>query len=125
MGVMVNAILNPTPSYFNPLTNAHSQTYLDLGLESLYSLESLGINEDSDQGSIDQAFISKFLSTIEFKEEKYNVELPWYEDILDTVPSNNKVALAMLHRVSSNLENKGLTSVYRDIFRKYEEDGII
>ncbi|KAL7631639.1 UNVERIFIED_CONTAM: hypothetical protein RMT77_018057 [Armadillidium vulgare] len=122
---MVNHVVEPTPSYFDPLTHTHSDVDLDLGLENLYRLESLGIDEKSNQGSIDSIFIQKFEDGICFQEGKYHVELPWYENILKEVPSNYKVALAALHRVKKNLEGRGLASAYGDIFRQYLKEGII
>ena len=50
---IINTIVEPSSSYFTPLKHTHSDTDLDIGLESLYSLESLGIDEDADQGCID------------------------------------------------------------------------
>lgn len=122
---MVNHVVEPSPSYFDPLTFTHSDVDLDLGLENMYRLESLGIDEKSNQGSIDTLYIQKFLDGICFQDGKYHVELPWYEEVLKEVPSNYKVALAALHRVKKSLEDKGLVSAYGDIFRQYLKEGII
>ena len=122
---VINTIVEPSASYFTPLKHTHSDTDLDLGLESLYSLESLGIDEDADQGCIDSIFIRRFTDGIEFRDGKYFVELPWYEEVLSEVPSNYQVALATLHRVKSRLDRQGLTSAYSDVFESYLREGII
>ena len=122
---VVNHIVEPSPSYFDPFMHTHSDLDLDVGLENIYKLESLGINEDSDVGSIDTLFIQKFHEGIIFKEGKYHVELPWYDDVLEAVPSNHKVALAALYRVKKRLEEQGLVSAYGDIFKQYLKEGII
>lgn len=96
-----------------------------MGLENIYSLESLGINEDADKGSIDEVFLQKFYETIEFKEGKYHVELPWHENILEEVPSNYHIALATMRSVHKRLERQGLSSVYGDVFKQYQREGII
>lgn len=70
-------------------------------------------------------FIQKFYQTIEFRDGKYHVELPWYENILKEVPSNFHVALATLRGVKRRLEKQGLTSAYGDVFKQYQREGII
>ena len=122
---VVNTILEPTSSFFTPLLHTHSDADLDLGLESLYSLESLGIDETADQGSIDSVFIKRFHDGIEFRNHKYFVELPWYEEVLQGVPSNYQVALATLKRVKNRLDRQGLTSAYSEVFDSYLKEGII
>lgn len=77
-----------SPSYFDPLEFINSDTYLGLGLENVYKLESLGIDERENQGSIDSIFIHKLQERICFLDGKYHVELPWHEEILKDVSSN-------------------------------------
>ena len=116
--------MNPSSSYFDPLKYTHSDSDLDLGLERLYSLESLGL-KDTELGSVDQEKIAQFSNSIIFKDGKYMVDLPWYEDVLEQVPSNHHVALATLRRVVKGLQAKGLVETYGDVFRQQLRDGII
>ncbi|KAL7633029.1 UNVERIFIED_CONTAM: hypothetical protein RMT77_016605 [Armadillidium vulgare] len=118
-------IMDPVPSYFDPMLHTHPEAELDLGLENLYKLESLGINEERDQGSIDEYYISKFHEAIEFRDGKYHVELPWYQNILEQVPSNHHVALATMQRVKKKMTSQGLDERYGDIFKEYLREGII
>ena len=122
---VVNHIVDPTPSYFDPLLHTHSDLDLDIGLENVYKLESIGICEETDQGSIDIIYNNRFLESIEFKEGKYHIEIPWYEEVLQAVPSNHQVALAALRRVTQKLQKQNLVSAYGNIFRQYLADGII
>lgn len=122
---IVNSILNPSPSYFDPLLFTHSDdTDLDLGLEALYSLESIGIRDDN-LGSIDALLIKKFEDSIEFKRGKYFVELSWYPEVVNNVPSNHHIALASLSRVSKRLTSQGHAKAYGDIFRDQVREGIL
>src|SRR5678816_4745735 len=40
---LVNAVLNPVHSYFNPLSHILSNSEVEQGLENMFKLESLGI----------------------------------------------------------------------------------
>lgn len=53
------------------MLRTHPEAELDFGLENLYKSKSLGINEERDQGSIDEYYISRFHETIEFRDGKY------------------------------------------------------
>ena len=119
---LVNSILDPTTTYFDPLLHTHKDLDLDLGLERLHSLESIGI-VDSSLSSVDEVKISQFQRSIEFIDGKYHVDLPWYEDVLERVPSNFRVALATLNRVVQGLEEKDLLQSYIDVFKQKLEEG--
>jgi hypothetical protein len=51
---IINTILNPTANYFNPLSYVKSDADMDLGLEYLFDLESIGIKCDNDLSTEDQ-----------------------------------------------------------------------
>lgn len=121
--VVVNAILNPIKSYFNPLNLGNKEPDLDLGLEYIYSLESIGITESN--GSLDEVMIKNFNKLIEIRNNRYFIELPWYKEILDKVPSNHRIALATLNRVCNYLQNKDLYSKYDEVFQNQLEDEIL
>ena len=96
-----------------------------MGLENLFNLESLGIRESSDASSVDELKIKEFKEGIEFRDGKYYVELPWYNELIEAVPSNHEIALAILRRVSKKLLLQNLTKNYGDVFRQQLTDGII
>ena len=123
---MINLIMDPLKSYFNPLEHILTDSEVDNGLEHLFSLESLGIkNSDKELVSFDHQQIEKFKEGISFQDGFYNVELPWYPDKITLVPSNHYVALKVLDKTIDHLNKKGLVSKYEGVFDKQLEDGII
>ena len=123
---MVNLIMDPLKSYFNPLESILEDSDVDNGLEYLFSLESLGIKKDDKELiSFDKEQIDKFNKGITFKDGFYHVELPWYSDKINLVPSNYFIALKVLDRTMFHLEKKGLVEKYQEVFDKQLADGII
>ena len=122
----VNFVLSPKKSYYSPLESLFPESSVEQGLEDMFRLESFGCQEESVQSSqYDTVKIEEFEKGITFKENKYFVNLPWKEDVINKVPSNHKVALAVLDRVVGDLEQKGMLDAYQDVFHKQLEDGII
>src|SRR5215469_13480730 len=121
---LINSILEPTTTYFDPLLHTHKDLDLDLGLERLHSLESIRI-VDLSMSSGDKVKIGQFQRSIEFIDGKYHVDLLWYEDVLERVSSNFRVALATLNRVVQGLEKKDLLQSYLDFFKQQLEEGIL
>ena len=123
---MVNAVMDPVKSYFNPLENILSDSDVDNGLENLFSLESMGIKtDDKELVSIDKEYVDEFKNGIKFEDGHYHVELPWQSDKVNSVPSNHSVALKVLDRTIKHLDNKGLTDKYQAVFDQQLADGII
>src|SRR5678816_4127629 len=122
---LVNSIIDPHPTYPDVLSISSNEISADLGLEYLYSLESLGIQEEKDYGTIDKEFISKFHNAIQFIDGKYHIEIPWIPELVDQVPSNYRIALSTLRRVKNRLSNQGLDKAYTDVFKEQLRCGII
>lgn len=120
----VNFILNPIKENFDPLEDFFDGSHVEHGLDRLYKLESIGINEDDGEG-YSEAQIIKFKESISFKDGHYYVELPWIEDKIKQVPSNCKIALAVAEKVYDRLEKKGILNEYENVFQQQEELGII
>ena len=71
---MINLVLDPLKSYFNPLEHILSDSEVNNGLEHLFSLDSLGIDKnDKELVSFDKGKIDQFRQGIEFKDGYYNV----------------------------------------------------
>ena len=119
------SILSPKTDYFNPLSYCKNNADIEIGLENMWKLENLGLRETDDLGSIDEVKINKLRDTLEFKDGHYLIELPWYDDLIDKVPSNYHIALSTLNRVLKNLVSRGLTEKYDAVFKQQLEDGII
>ena len=74
---MVNAVMDPIKSYFNPLKHLIEDTEVDNGLEHLFSFELMGIKTtEADLVSLESEQIKKFEDGISFSNGHYNVELP-------------------------------------------------
>ena len=122
----LNFVMSPKKTYFSPLESLLPESTVEQGLENMFNLDSLGCQDNSDiSPHYDVVKIEEFQKGIVFKNNKYHVNLPWKEDLVDKVPSNHKVALAVLDRVVNNLEQKGLLQAYQEVFHQQMEDGII
>jgi len=117
--------LNPVKSYFDPLDLVMPDSNVDNGLENMFSLESIVIKGTDELSSIEEDQIEKFKNNIEFKNGFYHVSLPWYEDKINKVDSNHRVALAVVNKVVQNLTSRGLYGDYTEVFHQYLTDGII
>ena len=73
----------------------------------------------------DQEQISKFEEGIQLIDGHYYVNLPWYSDRIENVPSNHFIALKVLDRTVEFWDKKGLIKKYEEIFDNQLEDGII
>ena len=123
---MVNAVMDPLKSYYNPLEHLLEDTDVENGLEHLFSFESMGIKTtEADLVSLESEQIKKFEEGISFKDGHYNVELPWYQDKIESVPSNHFVALKVLDRTLDYLKRKNLLENYQAVFDQQLDDGII
>ena len=112
----VNFVLSPKKSYFSPLESLFPDSSVEQGLENMFSLDSLGCHEESNQSQYDTIMIEEFQRVISFKDNRYHVSLPWKENLVEKVPSNHKVALSVLNRVVNNLEQKGSLAAYQEVF---------
>ena len=73
----------------------------------------------------DNELVDKFEKGITFTDGHYYVDLPWLEDKVKLVPSNYKIALKVLDRVTSFLQKQNLVESYEEVFDKQLETGII
>ena len=121
----VNFVLSPKKSYFSPSESLFPDSSVEQGLENMFSLDSLGCHEESNQSQYDTIMIEEFQRGISFKDNRYHVSLPWKENLVEKVPSNHKVALSVLNRVVNNLEQKGSLAAYQEVFHNQLKDGII
>ena len=120
----VNSVLSPRKTYFSPLETLFPDSSVEQGLEAMFSLDSLGHNEET-ESDCDQQLIQRFENGISLHDGKYHVSIPWKEDVVDLVPSNHKVALAVLDRVNKDLDKKGLWTSYQEVFSQQLNDDII
>lgn len=121
--IQVNFIVNPRDSYFNPMAYAKSESDIDLNIENMFRIESLGISE-SDNAVVVNEVLEKFDRAIEYKDGHYHVELPFKEEVKN-LKSNWKIAQSTMYRVYQSLKEKKLLDKYTNIFRQQEKDNII
>ena len=94
----INFMLSSKKSYFSPLESLCHDSAVEQGLKNMFSLDSLGCHEESEQSSLyDNTKTKEFQSCIVLKDDKYYVNLPWKEDLIDKAPSNHKFALSVLN----------------------------
>ena len=123
---MINLVMDPLKSYFIPLEHILEGRKVYNRLEHLFSLESMGIKKDDKELiSFDEDQMNRFREGISFKDGHYHVELPWYQNKINSAPSNHFVALRVLDRTTDFLKRKGLANKYQGVFDKQLEDGII
>ena len=119
LNAYVNHILNPVESYDDPLEYLFPDSNVERKVEKLFSLESLGINNnDVDMSEYDNIQVQKFSESIELKDGHYYVALPWKEHLISKVRSNSDIALSVLNRATKNLESRNLLEPYLDVFRQ-------
>ena len=77
---LVNFVLNPVKTYFDPIGSIIDSSLIEDKLDNIFSLESVGIspNEPSD---FDKEKINEFVNSIQFKNNRYYVKLPWNEEV--------------------------------------------
>ena len=123
--LQVQATLHPKASYFHPLAHTSADSDVDLQLEYLFSVESLGIREpDESISTQERKMVQDFTDEVEFKDGKYFVKVPFYDNV-KKVPESYNVALATMKKVREKLTRRGLAKSYTDVFRQQLQDGII
>ena len=119
---LVNLVLNPPKSNFDPIGSVAKDTQIDEKLDNLFNAEDLGIYSDISENDVTK--ITEFKNGISFKDEKYHVELPWNEKISD-VKSNFYVSSAVLNKVVEDLRAKDLYNAYEQVLMQQLQDNII
>ena len=124
--LLVQATLHPKTSYFHPLAHtSSSDSDVDLQIEHLFSIESLGIKEvDESVSTRERELIEDFTREVEFKDGKYFVKVPFYDNVTK-VPENYDIAFATMKKVREKLNKRQLTDSYTEVFQQQLRDGII
>ena len=122
--LLVNFAVNPVGYKFDPLLDIFPNASVEYGLDNFYNLESIGIKDENSPCYEDQQ-VSEFAKSISFYDGHYHVQLPWKKDLIEKVPSNLKIALAVAERVYAKLEIQNISSKYEDVFTQQEMLGII
>jgi len=119
---IVNYVLNPVPTDFDPIGSVATDSLVDKQLDRMFSSETLGL--PSEISSYDEQKIDEFKSNINFKDGKYHVNLPW-NDHIGEVSNNYSVSLAVLRRVVEKLHQANLYDDYEAVLLNQVSDGIL
>src|SRR5678815_2149330 len=123
---MINTIINPIKSYYDPYEQILTDSDVEHGVQNMFSLESIGIpSNDKHITSYDQDMVKQFIDNIIFKDGKYHVSLPWHQDKITQVPSNYHISLRVMDRVIQSLKAKNLLNEYNAVFQQQLQDNIL
>ena len=92
--------------------------------ENLFNLESIGIKE-TEISNYDKVKIDSFKDGITYKNGKYHIQLPWYENLIPMVKSNFNIAKGVLNKVVANLNSNKLFEQYNQVFEDQLSEGIL
>ena len=120
---IVNFIVEPVKTGFDPIGCAIMDSSVDDRLDNLFKVESLGISEVSCDYDHDK--ITKFADNISFNGDNYSVNLPWHDHLLENVPNNFSICKSVLNKVVSGLKEKNLYDQYDQVFKDQLENDII
>ena len=120
---LVNFALNASASYSSPLNDIFPDSDVVHGLENFFSLESIGVSPES--SSYDERYLKEFDDSVEFRNGRYYVSLPWHSDVIDRVPSNFGLAKVLAKKVSSKNADAGVAELYNQVFAEQLDQGII
>lgn len=104
-----------------------SMTNQDVTIADLWTLDSLGITDPSENKSkqeLQEAAKTHFLNTVKVEEERFMVNLPWLENHR-ALPDNYELSLKRLHSTLKKLEADGLYQAYEKVFAEWLKEGVI
>ena len=120
----VNSVMSPPKSYFSPLESLFPDSSVEQGLEAMFNMDSLGHNEEI-ESDFDRQLIDKFKQGISIQDGRYHVEIPWKDEVISKVPSNQKVALSVIDKVVKDLDKRELLYSYQEVFSQHLANDII
>ena len=112
---LVNLVMHPRKTYFNPIQFAKEDSEVELNVEKLFQVESLGIKE-SDLPVEQKNLVDQFEKSITKEDNNYFVNL-LFKDNVTLVPNNWKVSMATLEKVQENLKKRDFFMIWRDLQR--------
>ena len=119
---IVNFILNPIKSYFDPIGSVIDDSSVEHNLDKMFSVESLGLTEESCDYDEDQ--ITRFNAGISFSNNTYSVAIPW-NDKINQVPHNFGICKAVLSRVVTSLKQRNLYEDYNAVIQQQLDEDIL
>lgn len=121
----INFVLNPVGCVADPFSSINKDSMVEGHLEKLHDLESLGIRDESALATSDNSILEEFDNSIELRNNRYHVNIPWYTDKINNVKPNFHLARAILDRVVTKLNKLELYDSYDAIFQDQLSKGIL
>ena len=120
-----NFVLNEDlrPKHFSVSQISKTEEDVEVGLEKLFSLESIGIPCEHSLEDLNK--INEFRNNIKFVNGKFHVSIPWDDKLLARVPSNFLVAKHLAKKVHFQNVKEGIDSQYLKVFDEQLNLGII
>lgn len=119
----VNFFLDPKLRYSDPIADV-IESNVEGNLDKIFSLESIGIDENETMCESDEMIVQDFESNIKFIDGHYNVKLPWNDKVKD-VPQSFGVAHTVLERDISTLQTNNLLADYEAILQEQLHEGVL
>ena len=121
---LVNCAFASESQFSDPVSSVITDSLVDANLEKMFSTESMGII-DENPSDLDQIELDKFRDNISFKNGKYHVKLPWYQEKISEVPSNFGIAKSVLSKNISDLIKRGMFDAYDKVLCEQLDEGIL
>ena len=94
-------------------------------LRSFWEIESIGIMNEKESLKSNEEALQLFEKTVQFKEERYEVRLPWKNED-HYLPSNYNVAKRRFDQLVKKFQNNvPLYEKYSDVIKEYVSQGIV
>lgn len=125
-------VMGPIPVQ-NNFVNSHRLSMVideinDKDIKDLWDLELIGIRDPAtvkSQNEKDSAAQEHFNQTVQRSPDgRYIVALPWVDEA-QTIPNNFEIAQKRLTSVTKKLKKENMFEAYDNMFRQWEEEGII
>ena len=107
----VNFVMNPIKSYPDLFAEIFDESHVERNLEKMFDL--VISPEEQSACDYDKRKIKAFENSIKFKDNAYQIKLPWHEDKIKSVPSKHRVVLSVLNRVVNKLKQQKLLTIWR------------
>ena len=124
-GMMISGPIPRNDNIVNMENSSVSCFTLNRNIEDLWTLDTIGINS-SDVEKKEDKTMSSFQQTIKYLDNKYEVQLPWKEDMKPKLQRNYQLAKGILMSSLRNLRNDPvLLKTYDEIIMDYVKRGFI
>ncbi|GFX06701.1 integrase catalytic domain-containing protein [Trichonephila clavipes] len=96
-------------------------------IETFWQLENLGIEPVNENlNSNDDKILQEFEENIQFRDGRYVVQLPWKENLKESLDNNYEIAYERFSKLSHKFQNDlSLYTEYKNVVDSYVEQNIV